>query len=258
VSATCQNFDGRKALLVEDEPLVRWMERRAFESLGFFVTEAESCRLAQELWAARQYDLVVLDQRLMDGLGSDLLQRMRQAGHGEPVIYISAEADDLTPDLLASLQVHAVLAKPVETDLLRRVLTALYFDRAGVDQGPAGLAPAGAEPAARPLSPKPFVHVLFSGRVTRDKALRVAGQYAPAERIALNVQAVDELEADAVPVFIDMARRCREAGGCFCLVGISSDLRRRWARSGFTVEADVICGVEPLEKLSQRLGASAG
>ena len=126
----------KRALLVDDEPLARMVARKGLEGAGCYVSEADSCAQAEAQWRSQVFDLVVLDHRLDDGLGMDVLARMRAEGRQEPVIYLSAEAqEEMTEDRRRDLRVHAVLGKPLNLEALALAVAS------------AGLAPETAVPA---------------------------------------------------------------------------------------------------------------
>jgi CheY-like chemotaxis protein/anti-anti-sigma regulatory factor len=127
-----------RVLYVEDEPLPRWTGGKLLESLGAHVLTAESCGQAEELWQGNALDLVVCDCRLGDGMATDLVARMRLAGHEEPVVCLTGEAEDLSEEDRARLGLKAVLRKPLEAETMAALL-------------------AGARPVAGPVAPVPAV-----------------------------------------------------------------------------------------------------
>ena len=75
-----------RVLIVEDESLIRWSLRQKFEQMGYQVTEAERGDTALDELGTEVYDLVMLDYRLPDMTGLDILRQLRQtdqdrAGH---------------------------------------------------------------------------------------------------------------------------------------------------------------------------------
>ena len=79
--------------LVEDDPLARWITRKALEEAGAAVTEAEDCAVARDMIDRMRFNLLVLDYRLPDGNGLDVLRYVRSKGHDDKAIVLSAEAD---------------------------------------------------------------------------------------------------------------------------------------------------------------------
>ncbi len=114
-----------KVLLVEDEALSRRIARHCLESAGCTVLEAETAQRAEELWTTTALDAVVLDHWLPDGLGLDLLRRMRASGHEETVIWLSADMAVLENDDTESLHLFAVLNKSIVTAPLKYAIEAV-------------------------------------------------------------------------------------------------------------------------------------
>jgi DNA-binding NtrC family response regulator len=79
-----------RILVVDDERMIRWSLRSAFEDAGAEVEEAatlaEARRQLQEAWP----DLLVLDLKLPDGTGMDLLREVRSEDGDLPVLVITA------------------------------------------------------------------------------------------------------------------------------------------------------------------------
>ena len=107
----------RRVLFVEDEPALRISYERFFRpryTMAFASSGAEALtRLAEGL-----PDVVVLDMRLPDTDGVDLLRRIRELQPGLPVIittaYVSVEPQLRVLDLAHS----AYLIKPFDLDEL--------------------------------------------------------------------------------------------------------------------------------------------
>ena len=115
----------RRVLFIEDEPALRISYERFFRpryAMAFASSGAEAlARLAEE-----SPDVVVLDMRLPDTDGVDLLRRIREARPTVPVIittaYVSVEPQLHVLDLAHS----AYLIKPFDLDELGAAI-----DRAG-------------------------------------------------------------------------------------------------------------------------------
>jgi two-component system, NtrC family, response regulator AtoC len=68
------DMTGLGALVVEDDPLLRRQVASVMEKLGADVSSAADLRQARELAAALEFDVVLLDINLPDGLGFELLR----------------------------------------------------------------------------------------------------------------------------------------------------------------------------------------
>src|ERR1039457_3001783 len=80
-----------KVLIVDDEKLVRWSLRQKCEEWGYHVSEAESGADGLRLARNESADLVLLDVRLQDMNGLQVLQRLKQSGDTRAVIMITAD-----------------------------------------------------------------------------------------------------------------------------------------------------------------------
>lgn len=111
----------RRVLFIEDEPALRSSYERAFAqryAAAYAATGAEALRLLPE----HRPDVVVLDLRLPDTDGIELLRRIRVIRPELPVIITSAYMS-LEPQLqVLALPHHGYLVKPFDlADLARRI-----------------------------------------------------------------------------------------------------------------------------------------
>jgi DNA-binding response OmpR family regulator len=81
-------------LIVDDEPDILFMIKVILRSEGYEVTEASGVQAAREELSEDDPALVLLDLRLSDGEGWDVLRDLREAGRlGRiPVVILSAHA----------------------------------------------------------------------------------------------------------------------------------------------------------------------
>jgi len=120
-----------KILLVEDEGPIRTGLADGLAREGFRVHGAATLKEAREALAGRP-DLVVLDRRLPDGEGLDLLRDLRADGGRTPVIVLSARG--LPEDRVAGLEDGAddYVTKPFHLrELVARVRSVLARAEAG-------------------------------------------------------------------------------------------------------------------------------
>jgi DNA-binding NarL/FixJ family response regulator len=81
-------------LVVEDDAIVRAWVRLALENGEFSVAgEAPAIAPAHELLARRRSDLLLLDHRLPDGFGIDLVRALRRSADRTPAVIIAARAE---------------------------------------------------------------------------------------------------------------------------------------------------------------------
>ncbi len=112
-----------KVLIVDDEKLVRWSLRQKCEEWGYTVIEAESGPAALKMAHNESPDLVLLDVRLGDYNGVDVLEQMKQAGDFRAAIMITADpkVDDVKRAI--KLGAYDFIEKPLDWDKLEVVAT---------------------------------------------------------------------------------------------------------------------------------------
>jgi DNA-binding NtrC family response regulator len=143
-------------LIVDDEETFRKLTARELGRSGYSVEAAGTLEEARTLLAKQHFNLVLLDVRLPDGSGLDLLEEIREASPTTEVVMLTGygtvqEAiramkvgahDFLTkPSKLGELE--AVLEKAVQKQMLQRGHTALKRDieRLGVGENFVGQSP---------------------------------------------------------------------------------------------------------------------
>src|SRR5579885_2589997 len=107
-----------KILVVDDERLVRWSLRQKCEEWGYHVIEAEAGESALKLAQQESPDLVLLDVRLPDMSGLNILSQLRRNGDARAVIMITADPqlDDVKNAL--KLGAYDFVGKPIDFEEL--------------------------------------------------------------------------------------------------------------------------------------------
>src|ERR1700686_313541 len=107
-----------KIMVVDDERLVRWSLRQKCEEWGYRVIEADSGIPALKLAEKETPDLVLLDVRMPDLTGIEVLDQLKKNGDARAVIMITA--DPQLDDVKAALKLGAYdfVGKPVDFDEL--------------------------------------------------------------------------------------------------------------------------------------------
>src|SRR6201993_2895855 len=107
-----------KILIVDDERLVRWSLRQKCEEWGYHVVEAEAGELGLKTAQHESPDLVLLDVRLPDLSGLEVLEQLKKNGDARAVIMITA--DPQLDDVKAALKLGAYdfVGKPLDFDEL--------------------------------------------------------------------------------------------------------------------------------------------
>src|SRR5437660_11629819 len=107
-----------KILIVDDERLVRWSLRQKCEEWGYQVVEAEAGDPGLRVAQSESPDLVLLDVRLPDIGGLEVLEQLKKNGDARAVIMITA--DPQLDDVKAALKLGAYdfVGKPIDFDEL--------------------------------------------------------------------------------------------------------------------------------------------
>ena len=107
-----------KIMIVDDERLVRWSLRQKCEEWGYTVIEAESGEPGLKLAQRESPDLVLLDVRMPDLSGIEVLDQLKKNGDARAVIMITA--DPQLDDVKAALKLGAYdfVGKPIDFDEL--------------------------------------------------------------------------------------------------------------------------------------------
>ncbi|HEY1577802.1 MAG TPA: sigma-54 dependent transcriptional regulator [Terracidiphilus sp.] len=111
-----------KVLIVDDERLVRWSLRQKCEEWGFQVIEADAGEPALRLAQSENPDVVLLDVRLPDLTGIEVLDQIKKNGDAPAVIMITA--DPQLDDVKAAIKLGAYdfVGKPIDFDTLHEAI----------------------------------------------------------------------------------------------------------------------------------------
>ena len=150
-------------LVVDDEPDLRTLYELTLLREGFRVEAAGSVKEAWQFLTERHFDVVITDMRLPDGLGLELLQRIKAEQRTERCVVITAYGS--AENAVESLKAGAFdyLTKPVDLKQFRTVIASAVLD---INQ-----ALKGAQQSTDTLSGEPFEH----GTSGRESARRASG-----------------------------------------------------------------------------------
>ena len=139
-------------LIVDDEPNVRLTYRIALETEGFEVREASDGGAALREMGDNDFDLAILDMRMPEMDGLELLGNMRERKIQTPVVIITAYGD--IPHAVRAMKLGAIdfLEKPLTPEALRSTVGEILSRHA--------------KPVPRPPSPETFdAHVQAAKRL---------------------------------------------------------------------------------------------
>ena len=109
----------RKIVIVDDEETIR----KTFSlilSQQYRVSLAKDAAEALARFRGAGIDLMIIDYRLPDMTGVDLVSALRKNGYRGDVILISAFSDMIEPDILSRLSISHFFAKPLDLNALNR------------------------------------------------------------------------------------------------------------------------------------------
>ncbi|MEI6559471.1 MAG: response regulator transcription factor [Rhodospirillaceae bacterium] len=210
-----------RLLLVEDESAVAELVRTKLARDGFTVDVAGSSEAARAALQVTNYDAVVLDLRLPDGDGLEVLRGVRDSRHPTPVIVVAARdclgapggrdgtGDDMArpfalEDLVA--RIGTVLRRPETALGMRLEIANLAFDTSTREVAVCG------QPLLVPRRELAALELLMqrAGRVVTKDALESA-VYSNGE----------ETDSNAIESHLSRLRkRLREAGAGVAILGV--------------------------------------
>jgi len=208
----------RIVLLVEDDALLAATMRSRIERLDCEVRLAQTGAEAADAWESAPPQVVLMDYRLPDGWGTEVVRRMRRRGRSEPVLFMTAESESLSPDLCRELSVAQVLGKPVTAEALRNALVAVG--------SPSRTATVPRSPAGASRRKGRFRVVVLRGRMDGQRVARLCRAARDERWLALQVPAPERLGAAALRGVCAWAGWLSSAGGRLCLVAETVDHQR--------------------------------
>jgi DNA-binding NtrC family response regulator len=111
-----------RLLLVDDEPEIGWILSRALGEAGYEVATAENAQGALVAFDEKAPEVVLLDLRLPDGDGLDVLRRLRELDEHIPVIMLTGHGTIESAVRAMKLGALDYLIKPVHLEEVRVVI----------------------------------------------------------------------------------------------------------------------------------------
>lgn len=111
-----------RILVVDDEKNIRTLFKMELEEVGHQVETAESGLEALRIFTTKPVDLFIIDIRMPDMTGLELMERIRERDAHVPIVVctaLKALENDFT---IWESRVAGFLAKPVDLDELKRTV----------------------------------------------------------------------------------------------------------------------------------------
>ncbi|MHC4819222.1 MAG: response regulator, partial [Planctomycetota bacterium] len=83
-------MSNERVLVVDDEKLIRFTLRESLAEEGYVVHEASDVSEAKEIFERHRIDCSILDHKLPDGDGFELLETFKEQAPDVPVILMTA------------------------------------------------------------------------------------------------------------------------------------------------------------------------
>ena len=116
----------RRILVIDDEPGVREILNIHLRGAGYRVTSAETATEGLRLVASTDFDLAICDFTLPDIPGAELIDAVRKARPGLPMMIISGFIDDDTEEAFRRRGVLECLKKPFSKETLLTAIEGLF------------------------------------------------------------------------------------------------------------------------------------
>jgi two-component system response regulator AtoC len=111
-----------RTLIIEDEELIRWSLRQKFQARDYRVEEAATGAAAVAALDRSAYDLILLDYRLPDMTGLDVLRRLRERDGDTVVIMMTAYSTIESAVEAIKLGAFDYIPKPFQIEELLRIV----------------------------------------------------------------------------------------------------------------------------------------
>jgi len=239
-----------KVLLLEDEALARWIARKSLEEAGALVLEAETCAQARQHIEASSFDLLVLDYRLPDGVGLDVLRYARKLGRKETAIMLSAETERLPAPLIEELDIYTLLSKPIDLEKLHDLVEKIQ-QQAGRSM----------EADEENISTEKdhwisrFRVISLSSHFSAEVCEAIHCSDRDHGWLAIDFSGVNSMDESVPKQLSRLAETCRQAGGRLALMKVLSSIAKTFQTEGVLSDFDLVQEERALDALGRRLSS---
>jgi CheY-like chemotaxis protein len=108
-------------LYVDDSPMDRRLVRHFLKDTTLNVIAVENC--AEALARVKEhFDVVLLDNDLADGQGTQLADQLRNAGVNQPIIMVTADKRASLKEAARAARINAIVCKPINQEKLLQAI----------------------------------------------------------------------------------------------------------------------------------------
>ncbi len=233
-----EGLHNARVLIVEDDLLAAKTAACLLSRLGFVVSKAHTAETGTAAWFSSTLDLVVLDYRLPDGTGVDVISHARDKGRTEPVVALTAETESIPDDIRQQLRIVSVVQKPYSGQTFMDTVSAALASGSGAVAAPVAARTAGRFSVIQPAPTSGLMDVAEAIRLRRQPAW-----------LALDCTAGEWADMD-VAVIAQLAQACRTHRGRLALIASDPSMVPIASLPG---DVDVITNADELCALSRRL-----
>lgn len=125
-----------RILFIEDDPMNRRVVRDMLAIAGLMMSEADGGRTGIARLESEEFDLLLLDLRMPEMDGFDVMRALRARGDALkniPIVVITADASPGLEDECLETGADAVLFKPIAMQSLFDSIASVFVDRADPD-----------------------------------------------------------------------------------------------------------------------------
>lgn len=123
IKAFHQLYSSPKILVVDDEETDFLSLKKMFEQLGVQLFHATSVKSAISLLKESNFSLIMLDWKLPDSSGGELLDYLNETNNPIPAALYTGYMDSVILSEAAKKRTVALISKPITFDQIKQLLT---------------------------------------------------------------------------------------------------------------------------------------